>query len=109
LGKQQDKETADYQSQNATLQHNLAILYKDTQRFTESEAMYKEALEIRRRLAQQHPQAYEPDVATTLNNLANLYKDTQRYTESEAMYKEALDIRRRLVQANLQAYEPDVA
>jgi tetratricopeptide (TPR) repeat protein len=66
-------------------------------------------LEIRRRLAQTNPQAYEPDVAQTLNNLASLYRNAQRFTESEAMHKEALEIRRRLAQTNPQAYEPDVA
>jgi nephrocystin-3 len=30
---------------------------------------YEEALAIRRRLAQQQPEVYEPNVATTLNNL----------------------------------------
>jgi tetratricopeptide (TPR) repeat protein len=66
-------------------------------------------LEIRRRLAQSNPQAYEPDVAQALNNLAVLYQGTQRFTESEAMYKESLEIRRRLTQTNPQAYEPYVA
>ena len=78
-------------------------------RFTESEAMYNEALEIYRRLANSTPQAYEPDVAQTLNNLANLYSDTQRFTDSEAMYKEALEIYRRLAESNPQAYESNVA
>jgi tetratricopeptide (TPR) repeat protein len=89
--------------------NNLAILYKNTQRFEESEAMYKEALETYRRLAASNPQANEPDVAMTLNNLASLYKNTQRLEESETMYKEALDIRRHLATSNPQAYEPDVA
>ena len=71
--------------------------------------MYKEALEIRRRLAHSNPQAYEPDVAATLNNLARLYYTTQRFTECEVMYKEALEIRRHLAQSNPHAYEPDVA
>ena len=109
LGKEQAKETTDYQKTKAHLLNNLAHLYYQTQRFTESEAMYKEALEICRRLAQTNPQAYEPDLAAALNNLAILYKDTQRFTESEAMYKEALEIYSRLAQTNPQAYEPYVA
>ena len=108
LENQQDKENVD-QQQKGSLLNNLALLYSKTQRFTESEAMYKEALEIRRRLAKANPQAYEPDVTMTLNNLANLYSDTQRLTESEAMYKEAMEIYRRLANANPQAYEPHVA
>ena len=89
--------------------NNLGVLYKDIQRFSESEAMYKEALDICRRLANSDPQIYEPDVARALNNLAGLYQATQRFSESEAMFKEALEIRRRLALSNSQTYELDVA
>ena len=109
LEQQTDKESMDYQSTRASLLNNLAILYNNTQQFSESEAMSKEALEIRRRLAANNPQIYEPDVATTLNNLAKLYIDIQRLDESEAMFKEALEIRRRLTLSNPQAYESDLA
>ena len=91
-----------------TLNH-LAVFYYKTQRFTESEAMYNEALEIYRRLANSTPQAYEQDVAATLNNLANLYRKILRLTESEAMHNEALEIYRRLANSNPQTYEPNVA
>ena len=70
---------------------------------------YQEALKIRHRLAQQNPQAYEPDLAETLNNLANLYARTQSFKKSELMHLEVLEIYRRLVQENPQAYEPGVA
>ena len=109
LDKQEDKEGLDYLYTRSTLLNNLAILYSDTQRFTEGETMYKEALEIRRRLALSYPQEYEPYMATTLNNLASLYSDTQRLTESEAMYKEALETYRRLAESSPQAYESEVA
>mgnify|MGYP003547311035 FL=1 len=75
-------------------------MYRDTQRFTESEKMYKAALEIYKRLAKDNPQAYEPDLARSYNNLAVLYSDTQRFAESEQMYKAALEIRKRLAEAN---------
>ncbi|MBQ4112246.1 MAG: tetratricopeptide repeat protein, partial [Clostridia bacterium] len=79
--------------------NNLAILYKNTQRPAEAEALYLEALEICRRLAAAKPASYEPDVAMTCNNLANLYKNTQRPAEAEALYLEALEIYRRLAAA----------
>ena len=85
--------------------NNLARLYSDTQRFTESEAMHKQALAIRERLAQSNPQAYEPALADSYDNLANLYSATQRFTESEATHKQALAIYERLAQANPQVYE----
>ena len=89
--------------------NNLALLYSETQRYTESELLYKSALEIRERLAAVNPSAYEPDLVGTQMNLANLYSDTQRYTESEVMYKSALEIRERLSATNPAAYEPDLA
>ena len=137
LKSQSDHKSTSYQSKYSRLLNDLATLYYKTQRyaeseqlykesleisrrlaqanpqayqrFTESESLYKEALEILRRIAQSNPQAYEPDVAMTLNNLAILYSDTQRFTESESLYKEALEILRRIAQSNPQAYEPDLA
>ena len=98
-----------YEPDVAGTLNNLASLYLNTHRFSESEEMFKEALAICRRLGQANPQAYEPDVALTLNNLASLYLDTHRFSESEEMYKEVLTLYRRLAQSNPQAYEPYLA
>ncbi len=94
---------------NAEWQFDAAYYLQKQNQFRESGIYYERVLEIRRRLAQFNPQAYEPDVSTTLNNLAILYYKTQRFTEGEALYKESLEIRRRLARSNPQAYEPDVA
>lgn len=98
-----------YEPDLASTLNNLAILYKNTQHITESEAMYLEALESYKRLAKNNPKEYKPYVARTLNNLALLYSNTQRFSESETMYLEALEIRRNLAQINPQAFDPDVA
>ena len=71
--------------------------------------MYKDALDIRKRLAEANPQAYEPGLTDSYNNLALLYMDTQRYAESEKMHKAALEIRKRLADPNPQVYEPYLA
>ena len=42
--------------------NNLAILYSDTLRFTESEKMFMETLEIYKRLAIDNPLKYKPKV-----------------------------------------------
>ena len=81
--------------------NDLAYLYKNTQRFTESETMYKEALEIYRRLAQANPQAYEPDVAGTLYNLGLSKVRQEQYAEAIPPFKEALEIFRRIAEDNL--------
>ena len=81
-------------------------MYRDTQRYEESEEMCLSAMEIYRRLAAVNPQVYEPGLARTQNNLGNLYRDTQRYEESEEMYLSALEVYQRLTAVNPQVYEP---
>ena len=114
-----------YEPDLASTLNNLAVLYKNTQQFAESENLYLEALESYRRLAKEKPrykpfyktrdksqdkvQDYKPDVARTLNNLALLYSNTQRLTESETMYLEALEIRRKLAEDAPETYEPSLA
>ena len=98
-----------YEPGLAITYNDLASLYRDTQRFAESEQMHKAALEIFKRLADANPQAYEPGLAITYNGLASLYSDTQRFAESEQMHKAALEIFKRLADANPQAYEPGLA
>lgn len=93
----------------ASLLINHVYFYMSTSRFTESEAMLKESLDIYHRLAQSNPQAYEPYVAHALNGLGTLYSNTQRLTEAVAMFKESLEILRRLAQANPQALRGDYA
>ena len=93
----------------AAYYNNLAMLYSKTQRLTESEQIYKKALDIRKRLSKTNPQSYEPDLAVSYNNIAILYGKVQRFTESEQMFKEALEIRKRLANTNPQAYESDLA
>jgi len=89
------------------IQNNLGYLYKATERYAESEAMFKEALEWRRSNAKKG-QYFEQDLSETLRGLADLYCDTERQAEAEALYREALEIVRRLVAADPGKYEGDV-
>ena len=88
------------------IQNNLGNLYRDTQRYEDSEEMYLSAVEIYQRLSVVNLQVYEPDLARAQNNLGNLYRDTQRYEDSEKMYLSAMEIYRRLAAVNPQVYEP---
>jgi tetratricopeptide (TPR) repeat protein len=69
--------------------NNLGILYKDTQRFQQTEEVYQEALRIYRQLAEVNPSVHLLYVATVLNNLAVFYRDTHRRGEAMKMYQEA--------------------
>ena len=93
----------------AKLYNLMALLYSDTQRYTEAEEMHKKAIQIRERLAGKKPDAFEPNLALSYNNLANLFYKTQRYTDAEDLYKKAAQIRERLAGKNPDAFEPDLA
>lgn len=71
----------------AGIYNNLGLLYCDTHHFTDSEQMYKSALEIYKRLFESNPLVYEPDLVMVCINLANLYRATKRFIESEQMFK----------------------
>jgi CHAT domain-containing protein/tetratricopeptide (TPR) repeat protein len=70
---------------------------------------YEEALAIYRRLAQQQPEVYEPDLAGTLNGLGTALWGLRRLEAAVEAYQQALAIRRRLAQQQPEVYEPDVA
>jgi CHAT domain-containing protein len=63
-----------------------------------AEAAFGEALNLRRKLAQDRPQDYEPKVAATLSNLGSVFSELGRSQEAVASYQEALELYRRLGQ-----------
>ena len=93
----------------ASLYNSLGNLYSDTQRFYESEVMYKTSLDIYKRLSKGHEIEYTPDLAMSYNNLAILYQETKRLDESETMYKASLNMREELAKSNPIKYGIDLA
>jgi CHAT domain-containing protein/Tfp pilus assembly protein PilF len=68
---------------------NLAGLYQDQGRYSETEPLYKRSVAIREKaLGPDHPV-----VGTSLNNLAELYRDQGRYAEAEPLHRRSLAIR----------------
>jgi hypothetical protein len=63
-------------------------------------AAIREAVEIRRRLAQANPSRFAPDLALSLNNLSNRLSDAGDGAGSLAAIREAGDTYRRLPQDN---------
>ncbi len=72
--------------------NNLAGIYRATGQYSEAEPLYKQALELRKRLLGDN----HPSFATSLNNLAGLYKSTGQYAKAELLYQQALELRKRL-------------
>ena len=93
-----------YKEHVAATLNNLAVLHDELNQFDAAEKEYKEALEIRRKLAKVNPDAYLPNMATTLNNLAVLHNNLNQFEEAEKEYKEALEIRRKVANDNPDAY-----
>ncbi|MEG3439951.1 tetratricopeptide repeat protein, partial [Pannus brasiliensis CCIBt3594] len=63
-------------------------LYYSTGRYGEAEPLFRQALEMwKRLLGEEHP-----DVATSLNNLAGLYYSTGRYGEAISYSQQAIQI-----------------
>ncbi|MBI4781362.1 MAG: tetratricopeptide repeat protein [Oscillatoriophycideae cyanobacterium NC_groundwater_1537_Pr4_S-0.65um_50_18] len=79
----------------------LGYLYKSQGRYSEAEALYVQALELRQRLLGEEHSA----VANILNNLAGLYDSQGRYSEAEPLYVQALEMSKRLLGED----HPDVA
>lgn len=93
----------------ALLYNNLATLYFQTNRFKQSEGVFKATLAVWERLANVNPIVYEPDIALLYENLANVYLSTNRFKESENAHMSALAIFKRLAKENPKTYESKLA
>jgi tetratricopeptide (TPR) repeat protein len=81
-------------SERATTLNNLANLYRETQRFGEGESAYREALEIRRRLAEANPAVFGDRLAQNLIDLSLLYFKTKKNASACALLAEAEEVTR---------------
>jgi tetratricopeptide (TPR) repeat protein len=75
----------------------------------EALAASKEAVDIRRALAKDRPDAFLPDLAMSLNNLGGDLTNLGRREEALAASKEAVDIYRALAKDRPDAFLPDLA
>jgi non-specific serine/threonine protein kinase/serine/threonine-protein kinase len=70
----------------------VAFLFKDQGRFAEAEALFREALERRRRvLGKDHPATLP-----SIYHMGGILEDQRKLAEAEAYYREALDKYRRV-------------
>jgi len=86
----------------------LGTMLSEVGRREEALAVASEAVAIRRRWAEQNPDAYEPNLAAALNNLANRLLEAGRGEEALPTIEEASELYRRLAEANPGVYEPEV-
>jgi len=69
----------------------------------------QEAVDLYRRLAAQHPDAFLPDLAMSLNNLGKALSELGRRAEALQAAQEAVEIRRQLAAQHPDAFLPDLA
>ncbi len=93
---------ADYLASAANTYDNLGTMLNGLRRLDESEAAHKKSLEIRERLAKEHPEseAYRLQLLQSHTNLASLYASTGREAEAEPHLRAAAGIGEALVAAH---------
>jgi RNA polymerase sigma factor (sigma-70 family) len=93
----------------SAIMNNLGTMLSEVGRREEALAVTTEAVAIRRRWAEQNPDAYGPDLAMSLNNLGTMLSEVGRREEALAVTTEAVAIRRRWAEQNPDAYGPSLA
>jgi hypothetical protein len=88
--------------------NNLSNRLSDVGRREDGLAAVTEAVEIRRRLAEQRPDAFLPDLATSLNNLSIRLAAMGRREDGLAVITEAVDVYRRLAAQRPDAHKDDL-
>ncbi|KAF7967312.1 hypothetical protein HWV62_34741 [Athelia sp. TMB] len=88
---------------------NLSIRLSDLGRHEEALVANQEAVELRRTLAAERPQAFNADLAESLNNLSVDLSSQGRHGEALAAIQEAVGLRRVLAAERPEAFNADLA
>ena len=91
---------AAYEGDLANTCSSYGVFCEENGKPQEAEALYREALAIRRRLAEENPAAYEPNLANTCSNYGSFCADSGKPKDAEELYLDALEIYRRLAEEN---------
>jgi len=86
-----------------------AEAYRRLGRVEDALDVTKEAVEVYRKLAREHPEAYLPYLAGSSNNLGNRLSELGRREEALEATKEAVEVYRKLVRKHPEAYLPYLA
>jgi len=88
-----------YESELASVLHDLGLTYSILQNFKEAVNNLREASEIYQRLAAAQPNVYDIDLAITLDSLGNALQGLGLYEESIKICKQALPTYRKYASA----------
>ena len=98
-----------HQARYAASLNNLGAMLSELGRREDALAAAQEAVEIRRRLAAERPDAFLPDLAASLNNLGAMLSKLGRREDALAAAQEATGIYRRLAAERPDAFLPNLA
>lgn len=93
-----------YEPDLAGMYNNFGNLYYTTNRFTESEQMYKSALEIYKRLADENLHPYAQKQAKCLLCLHQLYGQEKKYSQAYQCFKQNIPLLKTLFQSDKSNY-----
>ncbi len=82
----------------AGLLNNLGLRLNAVGRFEDALEATREAVGLRRRLAEQNPEVYSQDLALNLHNLGGDFSAVGRHEDALEATQEAVDVRRRLAE-----------
>ena len=89
--------------------NNLAIHLSELGQREEALKAAQEAVELRRQLAQQRPDAFKPYLAASLNNLANKLSELGQPEKALQAAQESVELYSQLAQQRPDAFNPDLA
>jgi tetratricopeptide (TPR) repeat protein len=89
--------------------NTLALRLSDLGQREAALAAAQEAVELRRALAAQHPDRFQPDLAMSLNNLASRLGDLGQREAALVAVQEAAELYRALAAQRPDAFRPDLA
>ena len=89
--------------------NSMSVSLSELGRGDEALAAISEAMELFRKLAAAHPNAFRPDLAMSLNNLSSRLSEHGRHDEALAAIYEAVNIRRELAAARPDAFRFSLA
>ncbi|HEX8819434.1 MAG TPA: tetratricopeptide repeat protein [Archangium sp.] len=96
-------------AERARLLNNLGNRLSELGRREEALEATREAVELRRALAQRNPDAFWPDLAMSLKNLGHSLSELGHREETLEATREAVEVYRALEQRNPDAFRPDLA
>ncbi|WP_232385652.1 tetratricopeptide repeat protein [Methanoregula boonei] len=86
------KERTTIDDEKATLCNNIGILVGDLNHYRDAKDLYKEAIDIYRRLSERNRESYTSNLTTALNCLGNLYLNINKLDQAKECYENALKL-----------------